>query len=80
MALWHQSVNGVFPCCAKLLRDAVFVFLSLFLAFTLMLSCPSPSDASLQLCVMPKDEDILQLVSVCSSAKRSLVCINHVNV
>lgn len=41
-----------------------FLSLSLFLTFTLMLSRPSASDASLELCVMPKDEDILQLVSI----------------
>lgn len=37
--------------------------------FSLILSRPSHSlsDASLELCVMPKDEDILQLVSVHSS-------------
>lgn len=43
--------------------------LSLSLTFNLFLSRPpdsltSHSDASLELCVMPKDEDILQLVSI----------------
>lgn len=46
--------------------------LSLSLTFNLFLSRPpdsltSHSDASLELCVMPKDEDILQLVSIHSS-------------
>lgn len=62
LVLSRQSVYCVFNCCVgDLIR---WRRLSPFLTFTLMLSRPSASDASLELCVMPKDEDILQLVSI----------------
>lgn len=42
----------------------ITVSLSVFLS---LLCLSSISDALLELCVMPKDEDILQLVSICLS-------------
>lgn len=57
--------------------------LSLFLLYSLSSSLvphtlASLSDASLELCVMPKDEDILQLVSIHSSVNIASVLENAV--